>query len=139
MVTFTIIEELKEKADIYEIGKYSGNSLWLADDATIIATNEESVEKAVNALETAGGRCGLELSAEKNKILRIRGPKMGEKIGKYKIEEEAKYLGIQIEERGRDIFQVDIDNSSGQNHHSVPKLLRLFFLHYHTCSTCLHA
>ena len=82
MVTFTIIEELKEKADIYRIGKYSGNSLWLADDATIIATNEESVEKAVNALETAGGSCGLELSAEKTKILRIRGPKRGEKIGK---------------------------------------------------------
>ena len=61
----------------------------------------------MNALEIAGGRCGLELSAEKTKILRIRGPKMGEKIGKYKIEDEAKYLGIQIGGRGRDIFQAE--------------------------------
>ena len=107
MVTFTIIEELKGKADIYEIGKYIGNSLWLADDATIIATKEESVDKAIKALEIAGGECGLELSAEKTKILRIRGPKLGNNIGKYKIEEEAKYLGIQIGGKGRDIFQAE--------------------------------
>ena len=43
MVTFTIIEELKENADIYEIRKYSGNSLWLADDATIIARDEKTL------------------------------------------------------------------------------------------------
>ena len=89
MVTFTIIEELKEKADIYSIREYNGNSLWLADDATIIATNEKSAKKALEALEVAGGKCGLELSEEKTKILRIRGPKVGEKIGNYKIEEEA--------------------------------------------------
>ena len=100
MVTFTIIEELKEKADTYSIREYKGNSLWLADDATIIATNEKSAEKALKALEIAGGRCGLELSEEKTKILRIRGPKVGEKIGNYKIEEEPKYLGIQIGGRG---------------------------------------
>ena len=78
MVTFTIIEELKENADIYEIRKYSGNSLWLSDDVTIVATNVTSVEKAVSALEIAGGKCGLELSAENTKILRIRGPKIME-------------------------------------------------------------
>jgi len=107
MVTFTIIEELKENADIYRIRKYHGNSLWLADDATVISTNEGNVEKAVNTLEIAGRKCVLELSAEKTKILRIRGPKTGEKIGKYKIEEEAKYLGIKIGGRGRDIFQAE--------------------------------
>ena len=68
MVTFTIIEELKEKADLYEIGKYIGNSLWLADDATIVATKVENVDKAIKALEIAGGKCGLELSEEKTKI-----------------------------------------------------------------------
>ena len=86
MVTFTIIEELRNNANLYKIGKYNGNSLWLADDATIIATDEISMEKALNALEVAGSKNGLELSEEKTRILRIRGPKIEGKIGKYKIE-----------------------------------------------------
>ena len=62
------------------------------------------MDKALKALEAAGRECGLELSEEKNKILRIRGPKVEGKIGKYKIENEAKYLGVQIGGKGRDIF-----------------------------------
>ena len=61
MVPFTIIEKLIENANPYEIGKYKGNSLWLADDATIIATDEVSLDKALKALEIAGRECGLEL------------------------------------------------------------------------------
>ena len=107
MVTFTIIEKLRENANLYKIGEYIGNSLWLADDATIIATDEESMDEALKSLEAAGRECGLELSEEKNKILRIRGPKVEGKIGKYKIENEAKYLGIQIGGKGRDISQAE--------------------------------
>ena len=98
MVTFTIIEELKDNANLYKMGEY---------DATIIATDETSMEKALNALEVAGSKCGLELIEEKTKILRIRGPKIEGKIGKYKIENEAKYLGVQIGGKGRDIFQAE--------------------------------
>merc|ERR1711874_515734 len=57
--------------------------------------------------ESAGRENGLELSEEKNRILRIRGPEIEGKIGKYKIENEAKYLGIQIGGKGRDIFQAE--------------------------------
>ena len=53
------------------------------------------------------GKKGLELSEEKTRILRIRGPKVEGKIGKYKIENEAKYLGVQIGGKGRDIFQAE--------------------------------
>ena len=53
-------------------------------------------KKALEALEVTGGKCGLELSEEKTKILRIRELKVGEKIGNYKIEEETKYLGNHI-------------------------------------------
>merc|ERR1711874_765623 len=62
------------------------------------------------ALERAGGKCGLELSTQKTKIVQIRGNKTVEEIGDYKIEEEVKYLGIQIGGRGRDIFQVENRN-----------------------------
>ena len=46
MVTFTIIEELNRSIPAYEIGEYKGNSLWLADDAVLIANNEETLKKA---------------------------------------------------------------------------------------------
>ena len=107
MVTFTIIEDLRKKADLYNIGVYKDNSLWLADDATIIARDEQSLEKVLDVLESAGKENGLELSEEKTRILRIRGPKIKGKIGKYKIENEAKYLGIQIGGKCRDIFQAE--------------------------------
>ena len=50
------------------------------------------MEKALKALELAGRENGLELSEEKTKILRIRGPKIEGKIGKYKVENKAKYF-----------------------------------------------
>ena len=39
MVTFKIIEELRNKGIRYQIDKYDGNSVWLADDSTLIASN----------------------------------------------------------------------------------------------------
>ena len=46
MVTFCIIEDLQKKRKIYRVGEYEGNSLWLADDATLIANIRENVEIA---------------------------------------------------------------------------------------------
>ena len=94
MVTFTIIEQLRSKADPYKIGAYNDNSLWIADDAVVIAQDEENLLKALKVLEKAGKRNGLELSEEKTKIMKIRGPSKKEKIGKFKVEKETKYLGI---------------------------------------------
>ena len=94
MITFTIIEKLKSGADPSKIGVYENNSLWLADDATIIAKDEESLLKALRVLEEAGRENDLELSEEKTKILKIRGPSTVEKIGRFKVEKEAKYLGF---------------------------------------------
>ena len=45
MVTFSIIEELEEKGRKYEIDKYKGNSLWIADDATLVAGSIKDMEK----------------------------------------------------------------------------------------------
>ena len=41
MVIFTIIEQLNKESDPYEIGVYKGNSLWLADDAVLIAKSKK--------------------------------------------------------------------------------------------------
>ena len=73
----------------------------------LVAKDESSLAKALNTLEEAGKPNGLELSREKTKILRIRGPPITGNIGNYKIEKEAKYLGIQIGGRGRNIFEAE--------------------------------
>ena len=54
MVTFKIIEELR-KEKRYKIGKFDDNSIWLADDATLIAENLETLEVLLNCLSRAGG------------------------------------------------------------------------------------
>ena len=107
MVTFTMIEDLRNLAEKYKIGEYDDNSLWLADDATIIAKNKPSLLRLLDVLEKTGGKNGLELSQEKTKIMRIRGPDVGDKIGKYDVVREVKYLGIQIGGRGRNIFEAE--------------------------------
>ena len=81
-----MIEELRYKADTYKMGKYDDNSLWLADDATIIASDEKSLLKALNILKEAGKKNDLELSKEKTNILKIRGPSTTEKIGEFNME-----------------------------------------------------
>ena len=51
MVTFCIIEDLQMKGKIYKVAEYEGNSLWLADDATLIANSKENVEENIKVLE----------------------------------------------------------------------------------------
>ena len=80
MVTFTILEELRKKAELYNIGLYRDNSLWLADDATIIARDVTSLKRVMEVLEVAGKENRLELSEEKTRILRIRVPKKRERL-----------------------------------------------------------
>ena len=35
---------MKTKGKFYRIGNYEGNSLWLADDATLVASSKKDVE-----------------------------------------------------------------------------------------------
>merc|ERR1712179_501380 len=107
MVTFTMIEKLRNQAEPYKIRKYEDNSLWLADDATIIAKYESTLIRTLNILEEAGKENGLELSEEKTKIIKIKGPGNSKRIGKFKVEKEAKYLGIMVGGRGRNIFEAE--------------------------------
>merc|ERR1712179_335739 len=102
-----MIEELKTSVDRYRIRKYDNNSLWLADDATIIAKDEDTLLRALEVVEEVGGRNGLVLSEEKTKIMRVRGPGDGDKIGRFKVEKEVEYLGIHIGGKGRNIFHAE--------------------------------
>ena len=90
MVTFTIIEQLNKKAEAYKIVAYKVNSLWLADDAVLIADSEKNLLKASKILEDEGKKNGLELSEEKTKIMKVRGLEDEKQthIGKFKIEKK---------------------------------------------------
>ena len=47
------------------------------------------------------------LSEDKTKIMRVRGPGDGDRIGRFKVEKEVKYLGIRIGGKGRNIFHAE--------------------------------
>ena len=101
------MEELEEKGAIYEVGKFKGNSVWLADDTTIIANSKENLEKNMRVLKEAAKKYGLEISKEKTKIIQVRGEKRLKEIEGYEIVEKTKYLGIMIGGQGRDIFKYE--------------------------------
>ena len=92
MVTFCIIEDMETEGKLYSIDKYKGNSLWLADDATLIAGSKENMEHNIRVLINSAGKYGLNLNKSKTKILHVRGSEKVEKIGDYTVEVEVKYL-----------------------------------------------
>ena len=109
LVTFIIFEKLRSKTKPFKIGKCEENSLWLADDATLIATDRESLLKGPEALDEAGKENDLIISEEKTKIIKVRGSGKENKIGRFKVERETKYLGIQVGGKRRsDIFEAEI-------------------------------
>ena len=104
MVTFCIIEDMEKKGKLYGIDEYIGNSLWLADDATLIAGSKGNMEENIEILIESAGKYGLILNEQNTKLLHVRGSEKVEKVGEYSVE-EVKYLGIQLGGRGRDIFR----------------------------------
>ena len=79
-----------------------------ADDTTLIATDRESLLEGLEALDEAGKENDLIISEEKTKIIKVRGPGKVDKIGRFKVERETKYLGIQVGGKGRsDIFEAE--------------------------------
>ena len=106
LITFTIIEELNKKAPKYKIGTFEGNSLWLADDAVIIAESPEDLLKLMNILRSIAKENGLELNKKKTKELIVRGSPV-EKIGENEVVNEVKYLGIKLGGKGNNIFAAE--------------------------------
>ena len=105
MVKFDIIDDLEREGPKYEVGRYVGNSLWLADDTTIISSSTENLKKNIGILRNSAKKKGLEISEEKSKIILVRGQKQQEKIDNFEVVKSVKYLGIRLGERGRNIFR----------------------------------
>merc|ERR1711913_69118 len=83
IITYTIIDDLKELGKKYQVGEFLDNSLWLADDATLIARNLPDLMDLLKILEEAGGKNGLEINKDKTKIMKIRGPDIEEIAGDF--------------------------------------------------------
>ena len=68
LVTFTMIEKLKSKTKLFSIGECEDSSLWLADDATIIANDKTSLLEALKVRDKAGKDNDLIMSEEKTTV-----------------------------------------------------------------------
>merc|ERR1712179_310167 len=105
LVTFTMIDYLRTKADKFKIGKFEDNSLWLADDATLIADSVPKLQELLGVLKQTGEKHGLQINKDKTKVMKIKGPAIGENIDEIEVVKETKYLGIKIGGRYRNIFE----------------------------------
>ena len=106
MVTFKIIDELR-KEKLFRMREFNDNSIWLADDATLIADSLQTLKKLLECLSRAGGEYGLQINKEKTKIMRVRGQIDDCKLSEYERVEEATYLGVTIGGKNSDIFEIE--------------------------------
>merc|ERR1712050_95748 len=118
LITFKIIDDLR-KMEKYKVGVFEDNSLWYADDATLIARSMQVLHQLLKCLEKSGRKYGLEINKEKTKIVKIRGKEDNYKIDEYEQVQEAEYLGITVVGgKGREIYQKEnvkiIDKSKRQ-------------------------
>merc|ERR1712215_623755 len=106
MVTFKIIDELRNEKR-FKMRKFNDNSIWLADDATLIADSLKTIKNLLECLSRAGGKYGLQINKEKTKIMRVRGQIDDCKLSEYERVEEATYLGVTIGGKNSDIFEIE--------------------------------
>merc|ERR1711891_115828 len=106
LVTFKIIEGLRKKK-LYKIRKFNDNSVWLADDATLIAEDLTTLEQLLDCLSEIGGEYGLQINREKTKIMKIKGLEDDYRIKDYEMVKETTYLGVTIGGKGRNIFEYE--------------------------------
>ena len=110
MITFKIIEELREKGVKYQVDKYNGNSVWLADDSTLIAGSKRNMQTNIRILKKKALEYGLRMNDSKSKIIQVRGTEKAKKIEGLEVVETVKYLGVTLGGVGRDIFREERNN-----------------------------
>ena len=107
LVTFKIIEVLRNKGRKYKIDKYEGKSLWLADDSTLISSSIEDMEINIKILKDTASTYGLKVNQDKSKVLQVRGTERPRKVGGLEVVDRVKYLGVIVGGTGRDIFKYE--------------------------------
>ena len=104
MVT-CIIEDLENKGVLYKVDRYEGNSLWLADDTTLIVNSIENMKTNIEVLRNSAREYGLDIKEGKSKIVQVRGSQKPREICSFEVVNEVKYLGMKLGGRGRNIFR----------------------------------
>merc|ERR1712121_467445 len=104
MVTYKIIDELR-KEKLFKMREFEDNSIWLADDATLVADSLQTLEKLLECRSKAGGEYGLQINKKKTKIMSVRGQIDDNILKEYEKVDEATYLGITIGGKFSNIFE----------------------------------
>merc|ERR1711891_24250 len=110
MVTFKIIEKLRSKGVKYQVDRYNGNSIWLADDSTLIAGSKKSMQTNIRILKKKAQEYGLKMNDSKSKIIQVRGTEKARRIEGLEVVETVKYLGVTLGGVGRDVFREERNN-----------------------------
>ena len=65
MITYAIIEELKENGVMYKTKGIELNSLWVADDVTLISNSVENTKTNIELLKKTASKYGLKINIKK--------------------------------------------------------------------------
>ena len=98
-----IIEALEKEGIMLEVGGMRINSLWFADDSTLLAGTVEAAERNLEIIKRVGEYFGLEINRDKSMVIVCKGGKEIREIGGIKVVNSMKYLGVDIGNKG-DIF-----------------------------------
>merc|ERR1712120_29864 len=101
-----IIDELR-KEELFKMREFEDNSIWLADDATLVADSLQTLKELLDCLSRAGGEYGLQINKKKTKIMSVRGQMNDNILKEYEKVDEATYLGITIGGKFSDIFEIE--------------------------------
>ena len=107
MITYCIIEELEEKGVMFRTEGMELNSVWVADDVTLISNSIINTEENVKILKEVAARYGLHINLKKSKVVQVKGKKTEIKIAGMEVVEELQYMGVTIGGKGKRIFQLD--------------------------------
>ena len=73
----------------------------------LIASSKKNLEENIKVLKSAGGKYGLDINKQKSKVIHIRGTEQHKEIGNFEVVDTVKYLGINLEGKGRNIFRTE--------------------------------
>ena len=82
-------------------------SVWFADDSLLLANSIEAARTNIKIVKKVARGLGLEVNEAKSKVLIIKGRKEVREIEGIVVVERVKFLGVQMEGRGRSIFECE--------------------------------
>ena len=96
LITYIIIDNLHKEGVGFKVEGIDINSLWFADDGTLISNSIEGAARNIRVVKEISKKCGLEINEKKNAIVIYKGGKNIKEIEGIEVVDRWKYLGVEI-------------------------------------------